>query len=318
MARLPLHALQGFAAAARSGNLTRAAEAMHLTVSALSHQVRALEEKLLDADTTAPQVTLHAVRGMTIVGDTLWACDTDAVRGFDRNTGEPVGEIPFGEFEPGFLNDITAGEDGELYVTDTGRNRIYRIDGRTPSIALEDEAPPQGAGESLLQVAAFAAPRAAGSLRTRRLSIQSACHAVWTVADSPATAHRHVRAPHDPEPMTPRPPSDPASPAPTGTESQPDTGELAIVMTGGGARGAYQVGLLRFLARRYPDVRLILAHAGISDLAWIWREAAETPNLLFDTAWWTVTFPGLAITLFVLGASFLGDALRDWLDPRSN
>lgn len=37
-----------------------------------------------------------------------------------------------------------------------------------------------------------------------------------------------------------------------------------------------------------------------------------------DTAWWTVTFPGLAITLFVLGASFLGDALRDWLDPRSS
>ncbi|HET8819828.1 MAG TPA: LysR substrate-binding domain-containing protein [Xanthomonadaceae bacterium] len=46
MSRLPLHALQGFAAAARSGNLTRAADAMHLTVSALSHQVRALEERL--------------------------------------------------------------------------------------------------------------------------------------------------------------------------------------------------------------------------------------------------------------------------------
>ena len=46
MSRLPLHALPGFAAAARSGNLTRAAEAMHLTVSALSHQVRTLEERL--------------------------------------------------------------------------------------------------------------------------------------------------------------------------------------------------------------------------------------------------------------------------------
>jgi uncharacterized protein len=41
------------------------------------------------------------------------------------------------------------------------------------------------------------------------------------------------------------------------------------------------------IARRHPGVRLILAHAGISDLAWIWREAAELPNLLFDTAWWT-------------------------------
>ena len=37
---------------------------------------------------------------------------------------------------------------------------------------------------------------------------------------------------------------------------------------------------------RYPGMRLILAHAGICDLAWIWRTAAELPNLYFDTAWW--------------------------------
>jgi predicted TIM-barrel fold metal-dependent hydrolase len=42
------------------------------------------------------------------------------------------------------------------------------------------------------------------------------------------------------------------------------------------------------LAHRYPGARLILAHAGISDLAWIWREALELPNLFFDTAWWNV------------------------------
>lgn len=46
MSRAPLHALQGFVAAARAGNLTRAAESLHLTVSALSHQMRALEERL--------------------------------------------------------------------------------------------------------------------------------------------------------------------------------------------------------------------------------------------------------------------------------
>jgi hypothetical protein len=41
-------------------------------------------------------------------------------------------------------------------------------------------------------------------------------------------------------------------------------------------------------ARRYPGARLILAHAGISDLGWIARDAAELPNLFFDTAWWLV------------------------------
>jgi uncharacterized protein len=42
------------------------------------------------------------------------------------------------------------------------------------------------------------------------------------------------------------------------------------------------------LARRYPDARLILAHAGISDLGWIADEAATVRNLYFDTAWWHV------------------------------
>jgi uncharacterized protein len=42
------------------------------------------------------------------------------------------------------------------------------------------------------------------------------------------------------------------------------------------------------LARRYPGARLILAHAGISDLGWIADEAAALDNLFFDTAWWNV------------------------------
>ncbi len=40
------------------------------------------------------------------------------------------------------------------------------------------------------------------------------------------------------------------------------------------------------LAGEFPNARLILAHAGISDLSWIWRVAPDYPNLLFDTAWW--------------------------------
>ena len=41
------------------------------------------------------------------------------------------------------------------------------------------------------------------------------------------------------------------------------------------------------MCSRYPGLRLILAHAGISDLSWIWREAADHSNLFFDTAWWS-------------------------------
>ncbi len=34
--------------------------------------------------------------------------------------------------------------------------------------------------------------------------------------------------------------------------------------------------------------------------------------------WWVSTFPGLAIFSVVVGFNFLGDALRDWLDPRAS
>ena len=51
------------------------------------------------------------------------------------------------------------------------------------------------------------------------------------------------------------------------------------------------------LAEDFPNARLILAHAGICDLSWIWRVAGELPNLLFDTAWW---IPADLETLFSL------------------
>jgi len=83
--------------------------------------------------------TLHAPRGMVIVGDTLWVVDADAVRGFNRRTGAPLATIDFSALKLGFLNDIAAGPDA-LYVTDTGTNRIYRIAGGRISVALDDSA----------------------------------------------------------------------------------------------------------------------------------------------------------------------------------
>jgi uncharacterized protein len=51
------------------------------------------------------------------------------------------------------------------------------------------------------------------------------------------------------------------------------------------------------LAERYPNASIILAHAGVCDLAWIWRHAAGHPNLFFDTAWWSTVD---LLTLFSL------------------
>jgi predicted TIM-barrel fold metal-dependent hydrolase len=51
------------------------------------------------------------------------------------------------------------------------------------------------------------------------------------------------------------------------------------------------------LSGEFPDARLILAHAAISDLAWLWRVLPEHPNLFIDTAWWD---PSDLIALFTL------------------
>lgn len=52
-------------------------------------------------------------------------------------------------------------------------------------------------------------------------------------------------------------------------------------------RGIPNLGLAAAeLARRHPGARIILAHAGISDLGLLAGAAAELPNLLFDTSWW--------------------------------
>jgi peptide/nickel transport system permease protein len=46
-----------------------------------------------------------------------------------------------------------------------------------------------------------------------------------------------------------------------------------------------------------------------------WGAMVSEGQVLIDQ-WWVSTFPGLAIFTVVMGFNFLGDALRDWLDPR--
>lgn len=67
MTRASLNSLQTFVAAARAENLTHAAERLHLTVSALSHQVRQLEERI------GSKVFVRGPRGLklTAVGQRL-------------------------------------------------------------------------------------------------------------------------------------------------------------------------------------------------------------------------------------------------------
>ena len=96
-------------------------------------------------------VTLNAPKGLAIVGGTLWVADIDVVRGFDTHTGKMVKTVDLSKQGAKLLNDVAAGADSALYITDTGvafgangemthpgPDRIFRVGpDQQVSIALE-------------------------------------------------------------------------------------------------------------------------------------------------------------------------------------
>jgi ABC-type dipeptide/oligopeptide/nickel transport system permease subunit len=49
-----------------------------------------------------------------------------------------------------------------------------------------------------------------------------------------------------------------------------------------------------------------------------WGQMIATASPIFDSAWWYMLFPGVALVLTVLAFNLVGDGLQDALDPRSS
>jgi sugar lactone lactonase YvrE len=81
---------------------------------------------------------LDAPTGMGAVGDRLYVADRGRVHVIDIPTAQVVETIPLPGAE--FVNDVAAGPDGPVFVSDTATNRIYRIADGTASVWLESEA----------------------------------------------------------------------------------------------------------------------------------------------------------------------------------
>jgi peptide/nickel transport system permease protein len=69
--------------------------------------------------------------------------------------------------------------------------------------------------------------------------------------------------------------------------------------------------------------RVIVLEAGLSFLGLgvqppspSWGRMLAEGRTYISSAWWIITFPGLALMLTVLSVNLLGDWLRDYLDPR--
>ena len=79
---------------------------------------------------------------------------------------------------------------------------------------------------------------------------------------------------------------------------------MIIIMT-------LQVGLLILV-----EAALSFLGVGIPPPEPSWGNMVNDGRNLIDVAWWISTIPGIAIGLVVLSGNFLGDWLRDKLDPR--
>jgi sugar lactone lactonase YvrE len=114
--------------------------------------------------TGTEQHPLHGPRGMRIDGKRLLVVDADGLHAFDRRSGEQLEFIDFAAHDPGFLNDVELGPNGDIYLTDTGNARLFRIvDGEISIVADEDlTSPPNGVVWDPVREALMLAPWGGG------------------------------------------------------------------------------------------------------------------------------------------------------------
>lgn len=80
---------------------------------------------------------LDAPKGMGVVGTTLYVSDIDKVVTIDLATGAILDRIAIEGSQ--FLNDITVDASGNVYVSDSNTNKIYKLTGKDVSLYMESE-----------------------------------------------------------------------------------------------------------------------------------------------------------------------------------
>lgn len=85
-------------------------------------------DQLRFIDGASKETTLHAPKGMAILGTTLYVADIDKLHAFDLATGKLLFDVNFGNLPIQHFYDLAVGPDEALYLTDGPANVIYRID----------------------------------------------------------------------------------------------------------------------------------------------------------------------------------------------
>ena len=72
------------------------------------------------------------------------------------------------------------------------------------------------------------------------------------------------------------------------------------------------------VSTRAPDFAggdAVVLGLGVEPRTPAWGSLLSDARGYLNVAWWTATFPVIAIALVALAANFMGDSLRDRLDP---
>lgn len=86
-------------------------------------------------------VTLHAPKGLALIGRTLYVSDIDQVRRFHADTGRGVGELDLSAVTVDFLTGLAADGQGTLYIADAGADAILKVDthrSSKPTVLVKD------------------------------------------------------------------------------------------------------------------------------------------------------------------------------------
>ncbi len=110
-------------------------------ITKLDETGKVLKLKFIEGGTGG--VTLHAPKGLAILGKTLYVSDISTVRMFDLATGRPLGDIDLSALKVDFLTGLAMDGTGLLYIADTGSDTILKVDtrrGSKPTVFVKDAA----------------------------------------------------------------------------------------------------------------------------------------------------------------------------------
>ncbi len=89
----------------------------------------------------ADGVTLHAPKGLALIGRTLYVSDIDQVRRFHADTGRALGELDLTAAKVDHLTGLAADGHSTLYIADAGADAILKVDTRRsskPTVLVKD------------------------------------------------------------------------------------------------------------------------------------------------------------------------------------